>query len=63
MAISKTAADPGLSASSSWVQLATLRARGGLAGRKLEFVDIADEILARLGNVDCVFETREVSVD
>jgi len=44
-----------------WVQLSTLKVRGGLAGRALEFVDIADKILVALSKVDCVFETRNVS--
>jgi hypothetical protein len=35
-----------------WVQIATVRVRGGIAGRPLEFVDIAEEILTSLKQLD-----------
>jgi hypothetical protein len=57
------------------VQIATARVRGGIAGRRLEFVDIQDDVLANIRAtrvmwelhqetwlIDGVFDARPVSV-
>lgn len=40
----------------NWVQLSTVRVRGGIAGRPLEFIDIADQILASVKEHDRTWE-------
>jgi hypothetical protein len=44
-----------------WVQIATLRVRGGLAGRPLGFIDIAEQILTSVTLLDCSWELRDES--
>jgi len=42
-----------------WVQVMPVRVRGGLAGRPLEFLDIQDEVVARIRGTSAVWALRE----
>jgi hypothetical protein len=44
-----------------WVQLSTMRVKGGLAGRPLERVDIAPEIVSGLRGLDVAWELRQAT--
>jgi hypothetical protein len=42
-----------------WVEVSTMRIKGGMAGRPLQFIDIKDEILAGLQGAQLDWEVRE----
>jgi hypothetical protein len=42
-----------------WVDVSTMRVKGGMAGRPLEFIDIKGEILAGLRETQLEWELRE----
>jgi hypothetical protein len=44
-----------------WVEVATCRIKGGMAGLPLQMVDVKDEILARLRGMQLSWELRETT--
>jgi hypothetical protein len=44
-----------------WVEIATSRVRGGLAGKPIEVLDATEEIIAALGATKAVWSFRETS--
>lgn len=44
-----------------WVELSTLRLKGGLAGRLLERIDASDEVLSSLRGVRVIWELRRTT--
>jgi hypothetical protein len=44
-----------------WVQISTVRLKGGLAGRPLEMVDIAPEIVSRIRELHVAWELRQAT--
>jgi hypothetical protein len=44
-----------------WVELSTLRLKGGLAGRPLQRIDATDEVLSSLREVPAIWELRRTT--
>jgi hypothetical protein len=44
-----------------WVELSTLRLKGGLAGRPLQRIDATDEVLSSLRELSAIWELRRTT--